>query len=95
MTAVSRQTYHANMRDTGAHIATGIDEVLVFLRATKDEAEISSILDSAYEHGQCLVDGHLLVYDGRDFWIEPYDWSGVDPYDVDGLDFGSAGETSV
>ena len=66
-----------------------------FLRATKNEAEISSILDSAYEHGECLVDGHLLAYDGRDFWIELYDWGGVDPYDFDGLDFGSVGETTV
>jgi hypothetical protein len=66
--------------------------VLVLLRATKNETEIDWILDSAYEHGECLVDADLLVYDGRDFWIEPYDWCGVDPYESEGLDFGDRSE---
>jgi len=72
------------MYGDGANLANGIDEVLALLRADKDEAEIDWILDSAYENGRCLVDGDRLFYDGRDFWIEPVDWGGVDPYEVDG-----------
>ena len=69
--------------------------MLAFLRATKNEAEIDWILDSAYEHGECFVDASLLVYDGRDFWIEPCDWVASTHTTLRALTSATRGEASA
>ncbi len=86
MTSVDTQAYHAVMHGDGANLATGIDEVLAVLRAAREsEFDIDCMLGSAMTDGSCLVlRGNRLFYNGRDFWIEPVDWGGADPYEVDG-----------